>query len=179
MNGVRGTHSIQRQVDPVGRFADAGFVRDDKCSVDNIKVAFLNIDYRDMVFDRQGFQWGKDWSSHRHSLVWVNGYCPKVAPMIMYFWEEQSMLLQTDARRRITLPPIVGIKPGDAIDLEVLDDGRIMLIPVEPVPRHQLWAWTAEAKQSISSSLADSRPSVEITTAEQAQTVASRWADEN
>lgn len=89
------------------------------------------------------------------------------------------MLLQTDARRRITLPSIVGIKPGDAIDLEVLDDGRIMLIPVEPVPKHQLWAWTAEAKLSISSSLADPRSSVEITTAEQAQAVATRWADEN
>jgi hypothetical protein len=89
------------------------------------------------------------------------------------------MLLQTDARRRITLPSIVGIKPGDAIDLEVLDDGRIMLIPVEPVPKHQLWAWTAETKQSISSSLADPRPSVEVTTAEQAQAVANRWADEN
>jgi len=89
------------------------------------------------------------------------------------------MLLQTDARRRITLPTMVGIKPGDAIDLEVLDDGRIMLIPVEPVPKHQLWAWTTDAKQSISSSLADPRPSVEITTAEQAHAVANRWANEN
>jgi len=89
------------------------------------------------------------------------------------------MLLQTDARRRITLPPIVGIKPGDAIDLEVLDDGRIMLIPVEPIPKHQLWAWTADAKQSVSSSLADPRPSVEVTTAKQAEAIAKRWADEN
>lgn len=89
------------------------------------------------------------------------------------------MLLQTDARRRITLPPTVGIKSGDAIDLKVLDDGRIMLTPVEPVPKHQMWAWTAEAKQSISNSLADPRSSVEITTAEQAQAVATRWADEN
>lgn len=40
------------------------------------------------------------------------------------------MLLQTDARRRITLPPSVGIKPGDAVDLELLDDGRIIIIPV-------------------------------------------------
>ena len=48
------------------------------------------------------------------------------------------MLLQTDARRRITLPPMVGINPGDAISLELLEDGRIMLIPVEAVPKHQL-----------------------------------------
>lgn len=88
------------------------------------------------------------------------------------------MLLQTDARRRITLPPSVGIKPGDAIDLEILADGRIMLIPVEPVPKHQLWAWTADAKQAISASLNDSRPSIEVTTTEQATEVAKRWADE-
>ena len=56
------------------------------------------------------------------------------------------MLLQTDARRRITLPPSLGIQPGDAIDLEILADGRIMLIPVEPVPKHQMWAWTTESK---------------------------------
>lgn len=88
------------------------------------------------------------------------------------------MLVQTDSRRRITLPPTVGIRPGDAIDLEVLDDGRIMLIPVEPIPKHQLWAWTADAKQAISASLTDTRPSMEVTTAEQAAMVAKRWTDE-
>ena len=85
------------------------------------------------------------------------------------------MLLQADARRRITLPPMVGIKPGDAIDLEILDDGRIMLIPVEPVPKHQLWAWTAEAKQSISASLTDSRPSLVVDSVEDAERIATRW----
>ncbi|MDA8430615.1 MAG: AbrB/MazE/SpoVT family DNA-binding domain-containing protein [Geobacteraceae bacterium] len=88
------------------------------------------------------------------------------------------MLLQTDARRRITLPSSAGIKPGDAIDLEILDDGRIMLIPVEAVPKHQLWAWTTEAKQAISASLTDPRPSIEVTTSTQAEDVAKRWADE-
>ena len=70
------------------------------------------------------------------------------------------MLIQADARRRITLPPTVGIKPGDAIDLEILDDGRIILISVEPVPKHHLWAWTSEAKQAVSESLNDPRSSV-------------------
>lgn len=88
------------------------------------------------------------------------------------------MLVQTDARRRITLPPSLGIQPGDAIDLEILEDGRIMLIPVEPVPKHQLWAWTAESKQAISASLADPRPSLEIDNPEQAATLAKRWAGE-
>lgn len=89
------------------------------------------------------------------------------------------MLTQTDSRRRVTLPPSSGIKPGDAIDLEMLDDGRIMLIPVEPVPRHQLWAWTAEAKSSISASLADERPSAVVETATQAADVATRWSNES
>lgn len=48
------------------------------------------------------------------------------------------MLGQTDSRRRVTLPPSVGVKPGDALDLEIPEDGRIILTPVEPIPRHQL-----------------------------------------
>ncbi len=88
------------------------------------------------------------------------------------------MLLQTDARRRITLPPTAGIKPGDAIDLEILADGRIMLIPVEPVPKHQLWAWTTEVKEAISSSLTDSRPSLVIDSVEDAGKTAKRWSGE-
>jgi len=88
------------------------------------------------------------------------------------------MLLQTDTRRRITLPPAVGIKAGDVLDLEILEDGRIMLIPVEAVPRHQLWAWTPETKQAVSASLADPRPSTVVTTKKQAEAVANRWANE-
>ena len=86
------------------------------------------------------------------------------------------MLLQTDARRRITLPPLVGIKPGDTLDLEILEDGRIMLIPVEAVPKHQLWAWTADAKETISASLADPRPSTAVEAAEEAKKLADRWS---
>ena len=89
------------------------------------------------------------------------------------------MLLQTDARRRITLPPTVGIKPGDAIDLEILDDGRIMLIPVETVPKHQLWAWTSEVKQAISTSLIDTRPSEVVESAKDALKIAARWSGED
>lgn len=87
------------------------------------------------------------------------------------------MLIQTDARRRITLPPSLGIQPGDAIDLEVLEDGRIMLIPVEAVPKHQMWAWTAESKDAIAASLADPRPSIEVETPEQVADQVKRWAD--
>jgi hypothetical protein len=89
------------------------------------------------------------------------------------------MLLQTDARRRITLPPIAGIKAGDVLDFEMFEDGRIMLIPVETVPRHQLWAWTPESKQAVSDSLADPRSSAVIETPEQASATATRWTNES
>lgn len=87
------------------------------------------------------------------------------------------MLVQTDTRRRITLPPTAGIKPGDTVEIEVLEDGRIMLIPIEAVPRHQLWAWTSENKEAISASLTDARPSTVVTTDSEAEAVAKRWTD--
>lgn len=89
------------------------------------------------------------------------------------------MLTQTDSRRRITLPPATGIKPGDTVDIEVLEDGRILLVPVEPVPRHQLWAWTAESKESITRALTDTRPSETVETTEEAEKVANRWSGED
>ncbi|HEY7745289.1 MAG TPA: AbrB/MazE/SpoVT family DNA-binding domain-containing protein [Desulfuromonadales bacterium] len=89
------------------------------------------------------------------------------------------MLVQTDSRRRITLPPSVGIKPGDAVDLEVLEDGRILLIPVEPIPKHQLWAWTAETKAAITASLTGPRPSTVIESADEADEAAKRWRGED
>jgi bifunctional DNA-binding transcriptional regulator/antitoxin component of YhaV-PrlF toxin-antitoxin module len=93
--------------------------------------------------------------------------------------EKQNMLTQTDSRRRITLPPATGIKPGDTVEIEVLEDGRIMLIPVETIPRHQLWAWTADSKQAITKSLEDPRPSEIVETADTARDVAKRWTDED
>jgi len=89
------------------------------------------------------------------------------------------MLVRIDTRRRITLPPNTGIKLGDALNLEVLEDGRIILMPVEPVPRHQLWAWTAESKKAIVASLADPRPSEVVESPEQASSVAGRWSHED
>ena len=89
------------------------------------------------------------------------------------------MLVQADSRRRVTLPPTVGVNPGDALDLEILEDGRIILIPVEPIPRHQLWAWTTETKEAITASLADPRPSVSVNSAQDAAATAKRWAGED
>lgn len=89
------------------------------------------------------------------------------------------MLVQTDARRRLTLPPHLNIKPGEVLDLQVLEDGRIMLIPVVPIPRHQLWGWTTETKEAITASLTDRRPSITVNSAKEAETAAKRWAGED
>jgi len=88
------------------------------------------------------------------------------------------MLLQTDTRRRITLPPNSGIKPGDVVELEVLEDGRILLVPVAAIPKHQLWAWSPESREAIDASLSDSRASEIVESSEEAQKVANRWSDE-
>lgn len=89
------------------------------------------------------------------------------------------MLLQTDARRRITLPTNSGIKPGDALDLEVMDDGRTVLVPVAVIPKHQLWAWTPECNQIIEAAVADPRPRVVIETPEQLEEVTKGWLRED
>lgn len=61
------------------------------------------------------------------------------------------MLTQTDSRRRITLPSATGIKPGDTVEIEVLEDGRILLIPVEAIPRHQPWHGLRTASRPLPS----------------------------
>lgn len=89
------------------------------------------------------------------------------------------MLLHTDGRRRITIPAETGINPGDTIDLEVLPDGRILLIPMATIPRHQLWAWTPENLKAIADSLTDPRPSTVVETPEDAKSTAKRWTGED
>jgi len=54
-----------------------------------------------------------------------------------------------------------------------------MLVPIEAIPKHQLWAWTTESKQAVERSMSDPKPSSAIETPEQAEKVAKRWADED
>ena len=89
------------------------------------------------------------------------------------------MLIQTDARRRITIPPRAGVKPGDTLDLEILPDGRMLLVPVATIPKHQLWAWTPEARAAAAASLADPRPSAVVESEQVAEEIAGRWEDED
>jgi len=58
------------------------------------------------------------------------------------------------------------------------EDGRILLIPVEAIPKQQLWAWTPESEHEIEVSMSDPRPPVIIETPAQARRLL-RWADED
>ena len=73
-----------------------------------------------------------------------------------------TIFAQADARRRITLPPGSGIKPGDPMEVDVTSDGRIVITPIVAVPKHQLWAWKPEIMERVSAALADPRPGVQI-----------------
>jgi len=88
------------------------------------------------------------------------------------------MLLQTDSRRRITLPANTGVKPGDSVELEVLPDGRMLVIPVVMIPKHQLWAWTPETREAIANSLSDPRASVVADSEADVERIAARWERE-
>ena len=85
------------------------------------------------------------------------------------------MLLKTDERRRITIPPEAGIKPGETVDLEVLPDGRVLLVPMVTIPKHQLWAWTPENRKKVADSLADPRLSTVVTTTADLKKLAKDW----
>lgn len=89
------------------------------------------------------------------------------------------MLLHVDSRKRITIPKEANVKPGDTMELEVLPDGRLVLVPVATIPKHQLWAWTPENRKAVSESLKDPRPSIVVDTKENAEALAKRWAGED
>ena len=65
---------------------------------------------------------------------------------------------QVDARRRITLPSVSGIKAGDPMTVEVLEDGSVLIVPIVAIPKSQLWAWKPEVLARVAASMADPRP---------------------
>jgi bifunctional DNA-binding transcriptional regulator/antitoxin component of YhaV-PrlF toxin-antitoxin module len=91
----------------------------------------------------------------------------------------KKMLLHVDSRKRITIPKDANLRPGDAVELEILPDGRLVLVPVATIPKHQLWAWTPENRKAVSDSLKDPRPSMVVETKEEAEAIAGRWAGED
>ena len=89
------------------------------------------------------------------------------------------MLLHVDSRKRITIPNDANLKPGDTVELEILPDGRLVLVPVATIPKHQLWAWTPENRKAVSASLRDPRPSIVLESKEEAESLAKRWDGED
>ena len=75
-----------------------------------------------------------------------------------------ATLAQADARRRITLPPASGIKAGDPLQMDVLEDGRVLITPVVTIPRSQVWSWRPEVQQKVADSITDPRPSICLST---------------
>ena len=73
-----------------------------------------------------------------------------------------TIFAQADARRRITLPAISGIKAGDPMKVEVLEDGSVLIIPIVAIPKSQLWAWKPEVMERVAASMADPRPNRRI-----------------
>ena len=89
------------------------------------------------------------------------------------------MLLHVDSRKRITIPNDANLRPGDTVELEILPDGRLVLVPVATIPKHQLWAWTPETRKAVSDSLRDPRPSIVLESKEEAEALAKRWDGED
>ena len=83
-----------------------------------------------------------------------------------------TLFVQADARRRITLPPNAGIKPGDPMKVEVLEDGSVLIVPIVAIPKHQLWAWKPEVLDRVAASMADPRPSRSIHSQEDLEALA-------
>ena len=73
-----------------------------------------------------------------------------------------TIFAQADARRRITLPANAGIKPGDPMKVELLDDGSVLIVPIVAIPKNQIWAWKPEIRERVAAALSDPRPSREI-----------------
>jgi len=86
-----------------------------------------------------------------------------------------KMLLKTDERRRITIPSEAGVSPGEIVDLEVLPDGRILLVPMATIPKYQLWAWTPENRKKVAVSFADPRRSTAVSTTADLKKLAKDW----
>jgi hypothetical protein len=86
-----------------------------------------------------------------------------------------KMLLKADERRRITMPSGAGINSGEIVDLEVLPDGRILLVPIATIPKYQLWAWTPEIRKKVAVSFADPRQSTVVSTTADLKKLSKEW----
>ena len=73
-------------------------------------------------------------------------------------------LLHVDSRSRVTFPKQARVHTGDDLEMEVLEDGRILLTPIVRVPRHQMWACGPEADRLLAEAARDESPLVSLAT---------------
>lgn len=73
-----------------------------------------------------------------------------------------ATLLHVDSRKRVTLPLETKIDSGEDLELEVLEDGRIILTPIVRVPKSQLWLLDPEIDQMLKEYLKDDSPRIDL-----------------
>lgn len=71
--------------------------------------------------------------------------------------------LTVDARKRVTLPVNASVRPGDDLEIEILEDGRMVLTPIVRIPKHQMWAWTERVDRLLVEAASNPRPKVRVT----------------
>jgi antitoxin MazE len=58
------------------------------------------------------------------------------------------MLVEFKDKSQITIPKTIvdklKLRTGDRFDMEISDDGKIVLVPVEIIDKSQSWFWTKE-----------------------------------
>ena len=69
-----------------------------------------------------------------------------------------ATLLHVDSRKRVTLPLETSIESGEDLELEVLEDGRIVLTPIVRIPKHQLWLLSPEVDRILKDAAKDPSP---------------------
>lgn len=69
-----------------------------------------------------------------------------------------ATLLHVDSRKRVTLPLETRIEAGEDLELEVLENGCLVLTPIVRIPKHQLWLLSPEVDQILKDAAEDNSP---------------------
>ena len=73
-----------------------------------------------------------------------------------------ATLLHVDSRKRVTLPLEANVDSGEDLELEVLEDGRLVLTPIVRVPKNQVWLLDPEIDQMLKDYLKDDSPRIDL-----------------
>jgi hypothetical protein len=73
-----------------------------------------------------------------------------------------ATLLHVDSRKRVTLPIEAQVHSGEDLELEVLEDGRLVLTPIVRVPKHQLWLMSPQVNRLLKEAAEDDSPMLDM-----------------